>query len=197
MLRSGTGGVVTITEIAKFDGGLIDPFPGYPVWAAQETYEIDQVVKESNASDKYFAARATHVSKAGDQAANAFPEKSALWQEVQKGEVILLVNWEVGESAQTEKYKIMKEKNARPVSTTIEGTGALKIAAQDGDKIQKMIKTGYHGNITIYPSGVGSGKPRHRFAAAITSVRKSGNENVREIDVNFEVDGDIDDSDQA
>ena len=189
-VRSGKGGEV-IWENENTEAG------DYGAWATGTAYGIDdEVTTGSGVSTRYFRALQDHTSAADNQppmgAAALAGVPATIWKEIARGQISALSTWSLSEQSETSTFQVLDEDNARVLSSTVTGTGQLVIGYEPGDVAQAAMLVGATGVMEIRERGTGTGMPKLRFNANITSRAINGETAPQTLTIAYGVSGAID-----
>lgn len=195
-VQSGKGGIV-IWESSATEAG------DYTAWATSTAYGIDdEVTTGSGATTRFFRALQDHTSSNTNQpptgAGTPLPAGAmGIWREVARGQISALSTWSLDEQSETATFSVLDEDTARTLSTTTTATGQIVVGYEPNDIVQQAMTVGSTGVMEIRQRGTGSGNPRLRFNANITSRNEAGEDSPQVLTIGFGVSGSIDRSNQA
>ena len=174
----------------------------YTAWATSTAYGLDdEVTTGTGASTRYFRCLQDHTAASTNQppmgAAALEGVPAQTWKEVARGQISALSTWSLSEQGEQNTFQVLDEDVARVLTSTVNATGQLLIGYEPKDIAQAAMLVGAEGVMEIRPRGTGSGNPKFRFNANITSRAINGEQAPQTLTIAYGVSGTIDRADQA
>ena len=192
---NGRGGMVAITS------GNPTAVPNPPAWAAAEDYVLDDLVTVGSGTSAREAlcvnghtSTSTGLSVTSGALSGADADN---WKLVAVGTITALRNWSYSTTETTEQETYVVDDADRTVGTTLATTGTLEYADDDAEDVaQQAIRVGNEVALTLYPKGLGTGRPEISGTVRFTQVDSAFSTSVLVKTVNFAVQGAWTESDQ-